>query len=228
MIASAIVFLTLVFTLLCAPAAGIEVRLLAFHPGSMPAGIYAHDPATDQQTDPTKLEVRGYLNHEFSTLPISGRRVFFTAAPDRNAQQIAETTLPVGISSAILLFLPGDSDGKHKILPIDDSSRAFPAGSFRVSNFSPAAVRLVLEDTPHHLKSGETLLITDPPVRAGNQTGMKAFAFYKEGWRRIGSGLWPHPGKNRVVQILFRDPVTGIIQLKAYDDIPPRTQPLQP
>ena len=83
-------------------------------------------------------------------------------------------------------------------------------------------MRIVLEEKTYQFKPGEVRLITDAPVRAGNQSGMKAFAFQDNSWQRIGTGIWPHPGKNRVLQILFSNPATNQVQLLAYDDVPPR------
>lgn len=175
------------------------------------------------------MAVKSYLNHEFATMGLTSRRLAVTSKLERASltnpeELIGEATLPEGARSVILLFLPAPAGSKarSKILVIDDSKRAFPAGSFRIANLSPQPVRIVLEEQAYEFKPGETRLITDPPVRAGNQSGMKAFTYQDNGWQRIGSGMWPHPGDNRVVQILFTNPATGQVQLRAYDDVPPR------
>ena len=173
-------------------------------------------------------------------MTLTGPRIVFTTTPDRGSlarpeELLGEAVLAPGVHSAILLCLPaaaGDN-ARFRLLAIDDSKRAFPAGTFRVSNLSPLPVRIVLEDKTFNFTPGEIQLITDPPVRDGNQSGMKAFAFQDNVWQRIGSGIWPHPGKNRVVQVLFTDPATGQVQLRAYDDVPPRepaapAKPLEP
>ena len=210
-----------------------EIRLLAFQPDQAIDEAFAHDPALPVATAAAavavKLPVKSYLNHEFSTVALTGRRIVFTTQADRAsltrpADLLGETTLPEGVRSAILLCLPaapGDK-ARFRLLVIDDSKRAFPAGSFRVSNLSPQPVRIVLEEKTYQFKPGEIQLITDPPVRAGNQSGMQAFTFQDNLWQRIGSGIWPHPGSNRVVQVLFTNPATAQVQLRAYDDVPPR------
>lgn len=218
------------------PAARVEIRLLAFQPDLATDDAFAHDPAAPAATAAVKVPVKSYLNHEFTTVVLTGRRIVFTTKPDREsltraAELLGEVTLPQGVRSAILLFLPAPADGKARcqILAIDDSKQAFPAGSFRVSNLSPEPVRIVLEEKTYTFKPGTTELIIDPPVRAGKQSGMKAFAFHDNVWQRIGSGIWPHPGDNRVVQVLFTNPATGQVQLRAYDDVPPRSPaPLPP
>ena len=208
-----------------------EIRLLAFQPDQALDEAFAHDPALPEATAAVavKVPVKSYLNHEFSSVALTGRRIVFTTQPDRAsltrpADLLGEASLPEGVRSAILLCLPTTAGDKarFRLLAIDDSKRAFPAGTFRVSNLSPQPVRIVLEDHAYQFKPGEIQLITDPPVRAGNQSGMKAFSFHDNVWQRIGSGIWPHPGKNRVVQVLFTNPATGQVQLRAYDDVPPR------
>lgn len=206
-----------------------EIRLLAFQPDLATDEAYAHDPAAPAETIAVKTPIKSYLNHEFATLMLTGNRIVFTTKPDgasltRAGEVLGEATLPEGVRSAILLFLPAPDGGKTRcrILPIDDSKRAFPAGSFRISNLSPQPVRIVLEEKTYDFKPGEIQLIIDPPVRAGKQSGMKAFAFHDQIWQRIGSGIWPAPGANRVVQVLFENPASGKVQLRAFDDVPPR------
>ena len=215
------------------PPLRAEIRVLAFQPDLAIGEAFAHDPALTEAAAAAavgvRIPVKSYLNHEFSTVVLTCRRVVFTTQPDhgsltRPAELLGEVTLQEGVRSAILLCLPPAPGYKARfqILAIDDSKRAFPASTFRVSNLSQQSVRIVLEDKTYQFKPGETQLITDPPVRAGNQSGMKAFALHDDVWQRIGSGIWPHPGKNRVVQVLFTNPATGQVQLRAYDDVPPR------
>jgi len=211
------------------PGNPVELRLLAFQPDLATADAFIQDPAATAKTAPVKAPVKSYLNHEFVTVILTTKQLAVTAKGDhdsltRTGELLGEATLPEGVHSAILLFLPAAPDGKARcrILVIDDSKRAFPAGSFRVTNLSPEPVRIVLEDKTYQFKPGEVQLITDAPVRAGNQSGMKAFAFQDNSWQRIGTGIWPHPGKNRVLQVLFSSPATNQVQLRAYDDIPPR------
>lgn len=211
------------------PAVKVELRLLAFQPGMADEEVYAHDPAPASAAVAAKTPLRSYLNHEFSQVILTGRRLAFSKESDRASLArpgavLAEAELPTGLTSAILLFLPEKAGGKHpfRVLVIDDSKRGFPAGTFRVFNLSPQQVRIVLEDKTYEFKPGASEFIKDPPVRDGNQSGMKAFALNNGNWQRIGSGIWPHPGENRVVQVLFLHPVTGLVQLRAFDDVPPR------
>lgn len=217
------------------PPANFELRLLAFQPGMSTDEVYAHDPAAAEDAPAVQTPLRSYLNHQFATVTLTGRHVVFTKQAARASLKqtdavLAETTLPEKVRSAILLFLPGKTGGRHpyQILAIDDSKSAFPAGTFRVSNLSPQEVRIELENKKFAFKPWSTGFINDPPVRDGGQSGMKAFALVDGNWRRIGSGIWPHPGNNRVVQVLFLHPATGLVQLRAFDDVPPREPAPQP
>ena len=185
-----------------------ELRLLAFQPDQAIDEAFAHDPtapppaANAAPAAGVKVPVKSYLNHEFAAVVLTGRRIVLTTRPERESltradELLGEATLPDGVRSAILLCLPaapGDK-ARFRILVIDDSKRAFPAGTFRVSNLSSQPVRIVLEDKTYQFKPGEIQLITDPPVRAGNQSGMKAFAFHDDVWQRIGSASGPIPAK---------------------------------
>ncbi len=211
------------------PTIRVELRMLAFAPSLQQKDAFAHDPAAEVGAASVAAPIKTYLNHEFSTLQLKSRKVVFTTKPDREsltreADRIGEVTLPEGVSSAILLFLPANAGGKGtcQIMTINDAVKAFPAGSYHATNLSPLPVRLMLEQKAFEFKSGQTMLIENPPVRAGNQSGMRTFAFKNNAWAQIATSLWPHPGKGRGVLVFFANPATGEIQLKAFDDVPPR------
>ena len=210
-------------------SSNVEIRLLAFQTDFATAEAYAQDPDAPAETASIKTPIKTYLNHEFATVAPTARRLVFTTKPDRasltrEGEVLGAVTLPEGLRSTILLFLPPKTGSKasSQIMTIDDSKKAFPAGSFRVSNLSPQPVRIVLEDKTYEFKPGTIEFIKDPPVRAGNQSGMMAYTFHNNDWQRIGSGIWPHPGRGRVVQILFFNPLSDQVQLRAFDDVAPR------
>jgi hypothetical protein len=207
----------------------LELRLLAFNSALGIDSVYAHDPAKPGAPS-VAVPVKTYLNHEFTSLAAAGRRLAFTAKPDpaslnRAGELLGEVTLAEDTYSAILLFLPAPPSGKtaFKILVVEDSPKAFPAGSFKVFNLSPQAVRIQLEKKTFDFKPGAKALIQDPPVGDNYHSAMRAFAFQNQKWQRIATGLWPPPGEARVLQILFQHPQTGQVQLRAFDDVPPRS-----
>lgn len=224
----------LVFTFFAAmPAQGqgarVRLRFLAFQTGVAPAEAYLHDPAGADGITGTKVGVKNYLNHQSDTITLSSRKFALTSAADRDSltregELITEATLPKGVRTAIVLLLPGAPGEKAscRSLIINDDKKVFPLGSFHISNLSPAPVRLVLEKKKFDFKPGDTQVIKDPPVRENQHSGMEAYALKDEEWRRIASGMWPKPDRGRVLQVLFARPVTGQIQLRAFDDVPPR------
>jgi len=206
-----------------------ELRFLAFSAEVQQKEVFAHDPAAPDVTAPVKVEIKNYLNHQFSTLALLSRKIVFTTKAERASighpeEVIGEVSLPNGVNSAILLFLPGKagSAGSNKIMVVNDSKKAFPAGSFHITNLSPLEVRLMLEQKQFNFKPGQTVLIEDPPVREGEMSGMRTFAFKNNAWVPVSTGLWPHPGDARGLMVLFQNPSTGNIQLRSFDDVPPR------
>ena len=210
-----------------AATAGLRVRALSFQLDSPPADVFAHDAAGDGTVPGVKLDVKSYLNHEFSGLPIKGDSLIFTKSADPagikdSANIVAKTRLPAGFRSGIFMFLPGTGkagDPAFRVLVIDDTKKAFPPGSLKILNLSPLPVSIMLEKEAFNFKSGETKVIEDPPVGPSQSSGMVAKC-YKDGeWRKIGSGVWPHPGSKRVLQVLFENPKSQQVELRGIRDI---------
>jgi hypothetical protein len=210
-----------------AETAGLRVRGLSFQLDSPPADVFAHDAAGDGTVPGVKLDVKSYLNHEFSGLPIKGDSLVFTKTADPagikdSANIVAKTRLPGGFRSGIFMFLPGTGkagDPPFRVLVIEDNKKAFPPGSLKILNLSPLPVSIMLEKETFNFKSGETKLIEDPPVGPSQSSGMVAKAFKDGEWRKIGSGVWPHPGSKRVLQVLFENPKSQQVELRGIRDI---------
>jgi hypothetical protein len=206
---------------------GIRVRGLAFQLAAPPTDIYVHDAAAPPGIVGAKLDVKGYLNHEFSLLPIRGKNVVCTKSSDPAsikdpANILAKATLPDKFKNGIFMFLPGTGAPgapMFRILVVDDSTSAFPRGSFKVMNLSPVTVRIQLEKETFEFKSGEMKLIEDPPVGENQSSGMRAFSQAGSQWQKIGSGIWPHPGDKRVLQVLFENPGTKQVELRGIRDV---------
>lgn len=210
--------------------AKVDIRMLAFTPALQHKDSYAQDPAGGDAAVAVAAPIKPRLNHEFSTVELKTRKIAFTTKQDhasitRPGELIAEAALPNNVSSALLVFLPAKADSKTscQIMVIDDSKRAFPAGSFHVTNLSPFPVRLMLENKNYDFTPGKTILIEDPPVRAGQKSGMRTFVHKDNKWSPVATGIWPHPGASRSVKVLYQDPTTGDVQLRSFDDVPPRT-----
>lgn len=213
----------------------VRLRLLAFHSHQATEEAFLHDPAAANGANGTQVHIKSYLNHQSEVLTPKSRKLVFTRSANRASLAdsntwLAEVSLPAGVRSAVLLFMPESPDSKipFRIMVIDDSKESFPQGTFRVTNLSPLPVRIELEKRPWVIQPGKTELISDPPVRHGNLCGMKTFVQEAQGWRRIASGIWPHPGKKRVIQLLYYHPAAKQVQLRAFDDVQPPEAPPQP
>jgi len=210
-----------------AETAGLRVRGLSFQLDSPPTDVFAHDAAGDGKVPGVKLDVKSYLNHEFSGLPIKGDSLVFTKTADPagikdSANIVAKAKLPAGFRSGIFMFLPGSGkagDPAFRVLVIEDTKKAFPPGSLKILNLSPLPVSITLEKEVFNFKSGETKVIEDPPVGPSQSSGMVAKAFKDGEWRKIGSGVWPHPGSKRVLQVLFENPKSQQVELRGIRDI---------
>jgi len=210
------------------PAREVRLRLLAFEPRLQMPEVFLHDPAAENGVA-VKAGIRTYLNHQFVMMPLTGDKLVVTDKEGRESLAqgeplVGEAVLPSGVKSAILLLLPGEEGAaaKGRFLVVPDLEKDFPAGSFHVSNFSPSQVRILLEKKTYTFKPGGQMIIEDPPARENQQIGMRTFTREGENWRQIANGLWTHPGKRRSVMILFRDARSGLVQLRAFDDIEPR------
>ncbi len=226
----ALMSIALIEPLLSQNAAGMkaEIRLLAFSQDIQPTEVFMRDPAAPADAPSVKVKIQTYLNEDYYPMDLRSRKVAFTTKPDyaslaREGELLAEVTIPPAGDSVILIFLPNKMPrANFQIMPISDSKKIFPAGSFNITNISPFPVRLMLEDKNFDFKPGQPILIQNPPVRPSGQVGMRAFAFRDEKWNPISTGLWPHPGNARGVMILFQDPKSKEVQLQAFDDVPPR------
>ena len=207
---------------------GLRIRALAFElQGEIPPEMYAHADPSDGKRDGVKVDVKNYLNHEFNTVPSAMKKMVWTDSPDpasttESGRVLARVKVPDRMGSGIFMVLPGSGKAKEpkfRVLPIDDARGAFPAGSLKVMNLSPREVKLQLEKSVYSFKPGETEVIKDPPVGANNVSAMRAFCREGEGWQRIGSGGWPHPGQKRVLQVLFENPSSKQVEMRGFRDV---------
>ncbi len=202
----------------------VTLRLLAFYSEGANPELHAHDAKNQDQQPGAKTPLKNYLNHETSQLRLLGNEVIFTTGPQAPAkleEQAGRVTLPEKGHLFLLLFFPAEKPGTYHIMALDDSTQAFPLGSFRVFNLSRNNIRLTLENTDYNFKPSQVMIIDKPPVRANNHSGMNAHAFINEKWQRICSGLWPHPGQKRDLEIFFENPQSQQIELRGFRDISP-------
>ncbi|MES2920829.1 MAG: hypothetical protein V4819_04755 [Verrucomicrobiota bacterium] len=223
----AIALVSLPGLLSAAPAAAeqpVNVRAISFHQ-DFPAEIHAHDPTGSSTAG--LIEVKSFLNHEPNTLKIKGNRLVFTrksnpvSATDVS-ELLGDVELPAGSKSFILVFLPDSVEpgNQHsRVIAIDDSVKEFPAGSFKVANFSASPVKILLEKDTFEYAPGDVKVIDKPPFGENQAASMEAYFKKDDEWKMISTGSWPNPGTRRVLQVFTENLATKEIELKGIRDV---------
>ena len=201
----------------------VKVRALSFQP-DFPLELHAHDPSGSATAG--LVEVKSFLNHEANTLKIKGRNLVFTrksnpaSATDVN-EHLGQVELPADSKSFILLFLPETEPEKHpnRVVAIDDSAKGFPAGSFKIANFTSYPLKITLEKESFEYAPGEIKFIAQPPFGENQSASMEAYCKRNDQWKIISTGSWPNPGTRRVLQIATENPVTKQVELKGIRDV---------
>jgi hypothetical protein len=181
-----------------------------------------HDGGTP---DAGVLEVKSFLNHEGVTLKLKGSKIVLTtqagaASVKDPARLIGTCQLPAKGGSVILLFVPEKAGSPaSKIVVVDDSKKAFPPGSFKVANLSSLPVKIELEKKPFDFKPGEIRNIEDPPVNDASASAVKGTCESEGEWKMFSSGLWPHPGPKRVLQVITDNPETKLVDIRGFRDV---------
>jgi hypothetical protein len=200
-----------------------KVRGLSLQPVVEGSEVHAHDEAGTATFG--QVHIKSFLNHEFDTLKFKGPKLVFTAKADPAsakdpAELIGSCEIPANVKSVILLFVPEVAgQPASKILVVEDSAKAFPPGSVKVANLSSMTVKIELEKQPFEFKAGETGLIKDPPVGPNQSGGAKGFVEREAKWQLFYSGMWPHPGQKRVLQILVENPATKQVEIRGVRDV---------
>lgn len=216
--------------LLAAPEKPVEIslRTLSFTPELQIQEAYVLDPG-EEAAAPVKTTIKSYLNHESLRIKTKSHRLAFITTSDKaslskEGEFIGDVSLPEKSTSVLLVFLPNKAGEKasRKIVAVDDSKQAFPAGSYYMANVTAQATRLTLETTDYEFAPDQGILITKPPLRDDGNCGMRAFIKKDNEWKQISSGLWSSPGNGRSLKFFFETPGTGKVQLRSFDDVAPR------
>ncbi|MES2475091.1 MAG: hypothetical protein V4640_04875 [Verrucomicrobiota bacterium] len=203
---------------------GVSVRCLAFQQG-FPTELHAHN--ADGNTTAGMVEIKAYLNHEGATLKSKAGALVFTAsmrpssATDVN-EVVGQVQIPAKLASAILIFLPETRDAKPpkcQVVAVDDSSKAFPGGSFKVVNASDSAAKVDLGGDVTEIPAGESKLISKVKYAAGDSVSMTAYTKSGEAWVNVSNGSWMNPGDKRVLQVFYKDAGADRVVLKGIRDV---------
>jgi hypothetical protein len=171
------------------------------------------------------LEVKSFLNHEGTAFKLKGPKIVLTtqagaASAKDPAQLIGSCELPPKGGSVILLFVPEKAGSPtSKIVVIDDGKKSFPPGSFKVANLSSLPVKIELEKKPFDFKPGEIRNIEDPPVNDANASAVKGTCETEGEWKMFSSGVWPHPGGKRVLQVITDKADSKTVDIRGFRDV---------
>lgn len=223
-----LIFPTIAALVLAVPSAAlagfrpVAVRALTMTAGFPVAGVYAHSPGSK---DPgVKLKVKNFLNHEFDAIEVAGNNLVLTSKAEPSsiadkAAVIGEITVPAGLKSAILLFLPGKTMGTGTVRMVADGKSDFPPGAILFVNATRSDLRMEIEGKPFEAKAGENLVIRDQPIADNQSSNVKAFIMVGGKWVQFSSAIWPHPGKKRVLKVAAESSQAGKIELRDIKDI---------
>lgn len=201
------------------------VRCLAFQPG-FPGELHAHDAGGNSTAG--QVEIKSYLNHETNVLKPESDQLVFTqvmrpaSATDVN-EVVGQFKIPTNLKSAILVFLPENSEPdkpKCQVQAVDDNAKDFPAGSFKVTNFTDSEVKIVLDGNENLIPAGESKVISKLKYNDQESIGMSAYSKKGEEWETITTGSWTNPGARRILEVLYKDPKRGKVMLKGVIDTP--------
>ena len=166
----------------------VRVRALCFR-GDFPPELHAHHPTGADTAG--LLSIKSYLNHESNLLKFEGDKLAFTRKSDPSSatdfdERLGELEVPTGVKSLILLFLPDEAEPKSpksKVVAIDDSVASFPAGSFKVANYSSLPVKIELEKVAFEIPPGESKVIDKPKFNESQAATMFAYCKRDDEWR---------------------------------------------
>jgi hypothetical protein len=159
------------------------------------------------------------------------------AAPEPGKQRAALPAVSVPDSSKLLfLFLPnpGKPEAPYIVVPMADDESAFPLGTTKAMNLTPANVRFDLGEFSGAkgitVAPGKTAIIE--PVKKVNHLNQfdakvmyevkpKEFAeFYNSRWRSVAA--------KRDIAIAYLDPISKKPMVNLYEDAPPAVIPKPP
>lgn len=198
-----------------APSASLRIRSVAVVPGSVPDTLGVQSGGKSAG----RVHPKTFLNHEADTLPLTAGKLEFSSESDP-VSRIGTCEIPAGAKSVILVFVP-EVPGKPacKVIAVDDSPKAFPAGSINILNLTSLPVRIELEKQSFEFKPGEVRVIPNPPTGPNGASAMKAARKVDGKWESFSSGAWPHPGPKRVLQILTDNPDTKQTEVRGIRDV---------
>lgn len=120
---------------------------------------------------------------------------------------VARTEIPSDLRRALFLFFPIDAPGgaeRYRILTIDDSRAAFPAGSYRFYNLTDHRIAGQIGESQFVLPTQENRLVR-PDAESGRNISLQLAVENPDGWQRKVSTAWFYRDTARSIVFLARD-----------------------
>ncbi len=213
-------FLALVFTLATTTLQGQErqVRFSCIGFGTVPQDIYFQS-STGQQEVLVGGGVRGAQLSYTGLMPLQ----FFTLVPDGKGGQRrvvqAEANIPVDISDALLVFMPGSNEPGElpwRVYVMNDARNAFKAGEIRFVNLAEKPIAGVLGEDVVRLLPDQQETITPKTNKEG--FGIKLAAYLDEQWEPFFSSRWRYRSNIRMMILFLPDSETGKVLMRAVPE----------
>ena len=136
-------------------------------------------------------------------------------------EPMAVAILPATGSEFLFLLVPsGKETGEvYRCMVLDDDTKKFPAGGFRLINMSRTKLRFMMGTERFELLPGAIRMLEK--IGGVLEDGRFTYvAQYQDGdtWNRLSTGYWTRRDKIRSVQIAFLDPKTQRLTMRGYDD----------
>ncbi|MDP0491854.1 MAG: hypothetical protein Q7Q71_12470 [Verrucomicrobiota bacterium JB023] len=157
---------------------------------------------------------------EQQALTLASNKILIGAKDGATLNVWADPTIPANTNEVMIVLFPSKNKEKpyHAAL-FDDSLRSHPLGTFRIANYAPNSVRLVIGGSPVEIPSGKNTLVEEFPEKKAN--GQVAyFAYFKAGneWKRVSTGFWDVIEKKRTLQIAYQNPFNNRLEIRGFED----------
>jgi len=138
---------------------------------------------------------------------------------------LASAVIPSGAKQVLFLVIPFEREGAmtYRIVAMDDSLQAFPRGSFRFANFTPATLLVNFDGQGKKLPSREIVVMTPKPKPGG---GFMPFRIGSSaGETLFGTRLFGQPDGRELVFITPPLKAGGMPRVKFISQLVPPPPP---
>jgi hypothetical protein len=167
-------------------ASAVTCRFLAFDRSSDgTASLFAAGPGEQPVDCPLGT---GSLSQPVKLVAPDGKIAFRKKATDPTPAAVA--TVPAGLMTAIILFIPRSGGDGYGTVVIEDSAKGFPADGCVVLNLYQSDVRFVIGEHKVLLPSGKTAALARPVQRDAFNMSAIAFQFQQgKDWRTAAESM---------------------------------------